>query len=210
MTKPPRARCGTPGSFTRTAGLPRLAVLVAAIALLCFVAPSQALAQREAADPLTHTSSAATDSASPATDSARVLMATPSSAAAAVGPMTLSTTSYNQRLLRWVNQARGVHGLPAVRAATCLGGFAERWARYLARSNLLYHQDLQRILAECQLSSTGEVLAKGAISPRRMVRSWLRSPEHRAILLTRAYRIAGVGSGIDAGDVIGCIDFGRH
>jgi uncharacterized protein YkwD len=117
---------------------------------------------------------------------------------------------YSRKLAMRMNVVRRQHHLRPIRVVRCLNGFAGPWAHHLARTGDFYHQDLQPMLAECNLSSVGEIIAKGPVTPRRMIRMWLDSPDHRELLLERSFRIAGVAGRRGGGSWVGCIDFGRR
>ena len=109
-----------------------------------------------------------------------------------------------------MNDVRRKRHLVPLRVRPCLGGYATRWARHLARTGQFEHQNLSPILRACELSRVGEILAKGNVTPRYMISMWLHSPGHRALLLDPNFRKAGVSArrGAD-GAWVGCIDFGR-
>lgn len=123
----------------------------------------------------------------------------------------LRVDTYTSRLRVWANRARARHGVAGLRRNDCLQRRADRWATHLASKNSFYHQDMGSLLSRCSLSGAGEILAKGAVTPRRMVRMWLNSSEHRQILLSRFFRIAGVSAHQGSGGAwVGCIDVGRR
>ena len=117
---------------------------------------------------------------------------------------------YTDRLADAMNDIRRKHHLVPLKVRPCLDRFALRWARHLARTGKFEHQSLTPLLDRCDLSRVGEILAKGNVSPRYMIRMWLNSPGHRALLLDPKFRSAGVSArrGND-GAWVGCIDFGR-
>ena len=152
-----------------------------------------------------------------------MLAAVPTTGASALSPAAPAHTAkkssyedmsqrvYQQRLLYWINKARDHQSKRSVSTGECVDGFADRWARRLANRDQFFHQDLGPIMYQCGLSTAGEILAMGGVTPRQMVRMWLRSPGHRSILLDRSYRVVGVGAKLgDNGAWYGCIDFGRH
>jgi uncharacterized protein YkwD len=108
---------------------------------------------------------------------------------------TMTSATYEHRLLRWTNVQRRRHGLREVRPDACADQYAETWTRRLVRSGgELVHRDQSVVLEGCKATAAGEVLARGQVSPRRMVRMWMNSPGHRAILLSRTYRRIGLGA----------------
>ena len=123
----------------------------------------------------------------------------------------MSKREYQQRLAYWINRARDNHSKRSVRVRPCIDDYAGSWARHLAVKAKFEHQSLGPIMRRCDLSTAGEIIAMGGVTPRQMVRMWLRSSGHRDILLSRSYRIAGVGAHLgDNGAWYGVVDFGRH
>ena len=119
---------------------------------------------------------------------------------------------YENRIVANINEARARAGLNRLRVyQSGLDGQAERWARRLAESGRLEHRNQQRVLAACNLHWTGETLARGAggLSPREMVRAWMNSPGHRAVLMKPRANLAGVAIRRDAqGRVVGVVNLG--
>lgn len=119
-------------------------------------------------------------------------------------------STYTKRLARAMNNVREKHDLKPLRVTGCLTDVASKWARHLAKTGKFEHQDLSPILERCELSRVGEILAKGSVTPKQMIRMWLDSPGHRELLLDPGFRKAGVAAKRDAGGSwVGCIDFGR-
>jgi uncharacterized protein YkwD len=119
---------------------------------------------------------------------------------------------YENRLMARINDARARAGLKQLRSyQTCLDGRAERWAKYLAESGRLEHRNGLRVLDACNLHWAGETLARGTRSygPREMVRGWMHSPGHRAVLMKPRANLAGVAIRRDAqGRVVGVVNLG--
>jgi uncharacterized protein YkwD len=119
---------------------------------------------------------------------------------------------YENRIVAKVNRARARNGLKPLRVyQSCLDGQAERWAKRLAQSGRLQHRNQQRVLDACNLHWTGETLARGAgsLSPGAMVRAWMHSPGHRAVLMKPRASLAGVAIRRNArGDVFGVVNLG--
>ena len=108
-------------------------------------------------------------------------------------------TTYAETAFRATNAQRADQGLAQLREAACLTRMAEQWARRLARTGSLVHQDLQPVLSRCGLSMVGENIAMGYSSGRAVVnRGWMRSDGHRANILRREYRLMGIGAARDA------------
>ncbi len=114
------------------------------------------------------------------------LLATPRVAVA--GP------SDRQALVSTVNDARASHGLRPLRLARGLQRSSRRHARWMLDNQYFGH--LSVIRAPRRFRLRGEVLARTARrhpSRERIVRQWLASPFHRAVLLNRRFRFIGVG-----------------
>ena len=104
--------------------------------------------------------------------------------AAASGP-----TQAERALLRAVNEARAARGLARVQVAQPLQRRAHRYAAWLLRTNTFGHaRDLRPGTRENLAWATTNIA-----SARRIVRMWLASAGHRANLLWRGARKAGVG-----------------
>src|SRR6185436_18133174 len=119
---------------------------------------------------------------------------------------------YANRVVARINDARARAGLRKLRVyQTCLDRHSERWAKHLAQSGRLVHRNQYRVLSACNLHWTGETLARGAggLSPREIVRAWMHSPGHRAVLMKPRANLAGVAIRRDAqGRVIGVVNLG--
>jgi len=106
-----------------------------------------------------------------------------------------------------LNRERTRRGIAALRANSSLRQAAvlharDMWhRRYFAHVNLGGSTPLQRILragyfAPGQFGTIGEILGWGDgryATPRAAVLAFMRSPEHRAIILTAAFHEVGVG-----------------
>jgi uncharacterized protein YkwD len=102
-----------------------------------------------------------------------------------------------------VNRARATAGLRGFRSSPALARAAKRHARDMARARYFAHQRAggpslaQRARrAGWRGRSIGEAIAYGcgrAGAPASIVRLWLNSPPHRAILLSRGLGRAGIG-----------------
>jgi uncharacterized protein YkwD len=93
-----------------------------------------------------------------------------------------------------VNRARAARGLRALRHSRSLGRSAHRYAAWMLRSDYFGH--LPAIRAGRRFRRLGEALAlhygRGS-RIRRTVRTWLGSPAHRSLLLSRRFRALGTG-----------------
>jgi uncharacterized protein YkwD len=111
-----------------------------------------------------------------------------------------------------INQARAQHGLGALRSAGALTRAASAHSRDMVRRGFFSHSSpsgstpQQRIdrtgyLDGARSWAVGETIAWGSgglATPGSIVRSWLRSSGHRAILLDGRYDDLGVGIAIGA------------
>jgi uncharacterized protein YkwD len=94
-----------------------------------------------------------------------------------------------------INQARAHHGLPALRASRSLTGSSSRFSSWLLGRGVLAHRS--RVSASGHFSRLGEALAMHGgrgLGVRSVVRQWLRSPTHRAVILTRSMNLVGAGA----------------
>lgn len=118
---------------------------------------------------------------------------------AAAGSATATAPdTYEKRVQRLVNKRRANHDLPRLRMAACADNVAEDWSYYLAANDEFFHQSMSDVLDRCDARYAGETLGRGSMSPRKLVRMWMNSPGHRAILLSRKARRIGVGATPDA------------
>ncbi|GAA4731266.1 hypothetical protein GCM10023350_13260 [Nocardioides endophyticus] len=108
-------------------------------------------------------------------------------------------TAYADSAFRATNVHRADQGRVQLREAACLTRMAERWARHMARTGRMVHQDLEPIIRRCELSMVGENIAVGYSSGRAVVkRGWMHSEGHRANILRREYRLMGIGAARDS------------
>lgn len=101
-----------------------------------------------------------------------------------------------------VNVERASHGLRPLRVARSLTRAAEIHSRDQLRQGRLGHDSSDgasfstRISRAGRFREMGEVVAfapRTSASARAIVRMWMRSPIHRAELLSPNYRLLGVG-----------------
>ena len=98
-------------------------------------------------------------------------------------------------MLRQVNAVRAAHGLGPLRGAPRLERSAGRYARWILRADRFEHQP--RIRASSRFRRLGENLElhRGhGPRVRYTVRTWMRSPGHRALILSRGFRWLGAGT----------------
>jgi uncharacterized protein YkwD len=99
-------------------------------------------------------------------------------------------------MLDGINGARARHGLAPLHSSNSLHRSASAFAGHLMRTQRFAHAT--RIHASSRFRTLGETLAIriGARRwrPRAVVRAWLHSPGHRALILSRGFRYGGAGS----------------
>ncbi|WP_164519620.1 CAP domain-containing protein [Nocardioides ferulae] len=102
---------------------------------------------------------------------------------------------YASGAVRATNQQRADHDLVRLDPGRCLQRKAAQQARKMARRGEIFHQDLQPVLEDCGLTSTGENVASGFPTGRATVnRGWMRSAGHRANILEADYRLMGLAA----------------
>jgi uncharacterized protein YkwD len=119
---------------------------------------------------------------------AEVTRAATSHAAAEIG--------LQRRVVRVTNRRREAHGLPRLRVQRCPRGFAVRHSTRMAVLGRLGHSNLQRLSERCSTGHVAENVASftgSAPTARRVVRTWMRSPGHRANILDPSLTHLGVG-----------------
>jgi uncharacterized protein YkwD len=165
-----------PAARLRTTGVLLILLLALAGALLVH-------APAEGARPAAATRASATNAP-----------AAKASAAKASAARVMPSGRYERRMLHWTNVQRQRHGRRPVRANRCADRYAEGWTRHMARTGRFEHRDQRVVMRGCDATAAGEVIARGHVTPRRMVRMWMSSSGHRAILLSRRYRLIGIGA----------------
>jgi uncharacterized protein YkwD len=115
-----------------------------------------------------------------------------------------------RELLRAVNQARAQHGLAPLRRSALLSRPARRHSAYVARTGRLTHlgadgrpfwERLYRAgypRTRAVGENVGIVGGCNARAARQIVGMWMASGPHRALLLSRSFRVVGLGVVRDA------------
>jgi uncharacterized protein YkwD len=106
-----------------------------------------------------------------------------------------------RKVVRLVNRIRARHGLRRLRASRALARAASAHTSEMLRANYLGHASSNgtsmagRVRAYTRARWVGECLAAATRggSARRVVRMWMASPPHRAVLLSPRARRIGVG-----------------
>ena len=98
-------------------------------------------------------------------------------------------------VIRAINRARSAHGLRKLRAGRRLARAADAHSRNMLRSDFFSHGAFaQRVRRYVRSRSIGETIAMTSrCSARAVVRMWLNSSTHRAVLLSGRFRRVGVG-----------------
>lgn len=120
----------------------------------------------------------------------RVVAVTVLALATATASASSAQASTTRRMVDQINSARRAHGLPPLAASQRINRSSASWARFLMRKDWLGHASLRsaRVKGEViELHSSGQPRVAGT------VRAWLRSPGHRAILLSARFHHVGVG-----------------
>jgi uncharacterized protein YkwD len=121
-------------------------------------------------------------------------------------PSQLTDDAARQAVTCLINQRRSHRGLKRVRGSYALGAAAQEHSNTMASHNFFAHDgddgtpvdraQAAGYMAGARVWGVGENLewgtGKGA-SPRAIVDRWMRSPMHRAVMLSRRFRQVGVG-----------------
>ena len=98
------------------------------------------------------------------------------------------------KMVRTINNVRHAYGLRSLRPAYSLFVSARRYSRRMMSSDYFGH--MSRIPVASRWRAAGEAIewhAGWRPRPRAAVRRWMRSPSHRALLLSRRFTRIGVG-----------------
>jgi uncharacterized protein YkwD len=125
--------------------------------------------------------------------STAVLVAIGSAPADARG--TTAEQKYAHQAFTATNVNRTHNGLRVLAPNDCLKHAAVRQAKLMAQREQMFHQDLNRVMRDCGLSSAGENVAYGFPSGRSVVNDgWMNSEGHRANILNPQFRLMGIGA----------------
>ncbi len=138
----------------------------------------------------------------------------------AASAATVRLTSPERQVLKLVNAQRTKRGLKALRANVSLTRAARWHSRAMASTPFFSHISRdgrtpgQRARAKgytirgYRRWQVGENIAWGTAafaSPQATVRAWMKSPSHRRLILTKAFRDVGIGRAVGsfaAGDTV--------
>jgi len=104
--------------------------------------------------------------------------------------------SLQRRVVRVTNRRRDAHGLAPLRVLRCPKRYAVRHSARMARRDWFGHSNLARLADRCSAPRVAENIAYfGGSAPtaRKVVRTWMRSPGHRANILDDSVTHLGVG-----------------
>jgi uncharacterized protein YkwD len=106
-------------------------------------------------------------------------------------------------IVRAINRQRSRHGLSALRSSRRLARAADYHSWEMLDADYFAHESRdggpfdERVRRFARHKTLGETLAMlggcRAKAARRVVRMWMNSPGHRAILLSSSYRRVGIG-----------------
>lgn len=133
-----------------------------------------------------------------------IIMALPAASANA-----MTNDKWERRVQYHINVVRTNHNLAPLRHGPCVDNRAERFKWHLSPWHF-HHHSLYPLLERCNAAWAGEVLAYGQDSPRAMVRAWMNSPSHRAIILSSKPRRIGIGVRNTAAGKLAVVDVIRH
>src|ERR1700760_2925869 len=126
----------------------------------------------------------------------------PASPPPAAAPAPAPCASDAAAIVCAINAQRAAHHLPAVRANRSLAHVARTHSADMVASQSFSHGNFGGRIARTAWArrrrswAAGEALAWGTgelALPAATVSAWMRSPEHRRILLDPRYRVVGVG-----------------
>ena len=133
------------------------------------------------------------------------------------GAATISPPTARQvAILRLLNVERAHHGLPPMLYDAELARTARAQSAAMIAGNYFDHRGFERRLESIHRQERGEIISWGSPGYRsaaQIVTGWVLSPPHEAIILTRQFVRAGVGTQITdrlyqgfRGDVVATVD----
>jgi uncharacterized protein YkwD len=98
-------------------------------------------------------------------------------------------------IVRAINRVRAHQGLRRLHAGHRLARAADAHSRSMLRADYFAHGAFaSRVRRYASFKRVGETLAwSSRCGARTFVRMWMRSPGHRAVLLSRGFRRVGIG-----------------
>jgi uncharacterized protein YkwD len=130
---------------------------------------------------------------------ARRLLGTGAVTACVLVPAAPAAGSTSTAIVRQVNTIRAERGLARLKITPQLNRAAAAHCAEMISGQVLSHGSLQsRLHRYFAAGSYGETIAWMPIGPASgvgaVVRAWMNSPPHRAVLLSRSFRRIGVGA----------------
>jgi uncharacterized protein YkwD len=129
------------------------------------------------------------------------LVASPLTGVAAAKP---SLDGRERAIVRAINRQRAKHGLSALRSSRRLARAADFHSWEMLDADYFAHESRDggpfdaRVRRFARHKAVGETLAMlggcGRKAARKVVRMWMNSPGHRAILLSSGFRLVGIGA----------------
>lgn len=135
-------------------------------------------------------------------------------------PASVTLNSYEKQIMSLVNQKRAKRGLPKLRVNAKLVDAGRAHATEMATNKFFTHNSADGELWSARLVrygyardgysfwKAGENIAWGAgiySSPYLVVRAWMNSKAHRAVILTKTFRDIGIGA-VKTDDGYGSVD----
>lgn len=132
-------------------------------------------------------------------------------AALAVAPASahaITMTKPEKQMLALVNHVRATHGLAKLKVVASLERASRSHSRQMVRRDYFSHSSVNgesfasRVIrfgyttSGCTRWTVGENIAYGwktSGTPKAIFKAWMHSPAHRAVILTKRFRNAGVG-----------------
>ncbi|MBM7517649.1 CAP domain-containing protein [Nocardioides nitrophenolicus] len=138
---------------------------------------------------------------------AATVLAAPGAAAAAGQDRSVRAMSdaYEAAVLKAIERRRVNRGRSGLQPSACVDGLAEARSRRMAvRDEMVHYAGLGKVFGRCGGSRVGEIIARGAgfRDPAAVVRAWMDSPSHHAVIVQPAYRQAAVGAWRDDDGVV--------
>jgi uncharacterized protein YkwD len=119
------------------------------------------------------------------------LLVVPAGSADAATP----EAAYAASAFKATNKERTDRDRVALKQADCLQKYATKQAKKMAQQQRIFHQALEPIENDCNLSRAGENVGYGFPTGKSLVvDGWMNSPPHRANILNRKYRLMAIAA----------------
>lgn len=108
-------------------------------------------------------------------------------------PSPAQSSNMRRRLYGLIRQTRINHDLPVLHMDRYLSKYCRRHTKDMVQQNRLFHStDLAGRVSRYNANWWGENVGYAG-TLRRLLRAWIRSPDHRANLLDRHFHYIGIG-----------------